>query len=229
MSLPAQDMKTLYNPDRHHRRSIRLRGYDYSQNGGYFITICTQNRTCLFGNIVDGEMRMSGAGVMITTVWEEIPIYYPEIELGDFIVMPNHFHGIIAIVGAGPRACPNTGQSMPMAIVGAGPCACPDTGQPMPMAIVGAGPCACPNTGQPRGVAPTGLSLPDVVHRFKTMTTKRYTDGVKHHDWAPFDKRLWQRNYYEHVIRDEKEYRRIAEYIINNPMRWDLDELYFAG
>jgi REP element-mobilizing transposase RayT len=121
-------MKTLYNPDKHHRRSIRLRGYDYSQNGEYFITICTQNRTCLFGNIVDGEMRMSGAGVMITTVWEEIPMYYPEIEPGDFIVMPNHFHGIIAIVEAAPVPAP-MGQPMPtanIAIVGAGPCACPD-------------------------------------------------------------------------------------------------------
>ena len=91
--------------------------------------------------------------------------------------------------------------------------------------------------GQPRGVAPTELpnegaprvlSLPDVVHRFKTMTTKRYTDGVRQHGWALFPRRLWQRNYYEHVIRDDDDYNRIAEYIGNNPLRWREDSLHPA-
>ena len=93
---------------------------------------------------------------------------------------------------------------------------------------VGAGPRACPNDGQahgdgegqPRGVART---LPDVVHRFKTMTTKRYIDGVKQDGWAPFPAKLWHRNYYEHIVRNEKELDRIREYIINNPRQWELD------
>ena len=76
--------------------------------------------------------------------------------------------------------------------------------------------------GQPQGVAPT-LSLPDVVHRLKTLTTKRYSDGVKQHDWPPFPGKLWQRNYYEHIIRNENELNRIREYVVNNPLQWELD------
>ncbi|OYT72620.1 MAG: hypothetical protein CFK48_02500 [Armatimonadetes bacterium CP1_7O] len=94
-------------------------------------------------------------------------------------------------------------------LVGAGPCTCPDTGQPFDM-------------GQPQGVAPT-MSLGDIVHRFKTMTTKRYADGVKQLGWPPFRGRLWQRNYYEHIIRNEESLQRIREYILTNPLRWHLD------
>ena len=201
-----------FNPNIHHRQSIRLRGYDYSQNGAYFITICTQNREYLFGEIQNGEMILNDAGWMIQVVWNEIPLYYTGVKTDAFIIMPNHIHGIIFLVGAGPRACPD------------GPRACPD------------GPRACPNingktqngqppqNGQPQGVAPT-LSLPDVVHRFKTMTTKRYSDGVKQHGWLPYPKKLWQRNYWEHIVRNENELDRIREYIINNPTTWNQDKL----
>jgi len=151
-----------YQPDIHHRRSIRLKGYDYAQAGTYFVTICMQNRECLFGDIVDGEMVLNDAGRMVQNVWDEIPKYYADIETDECVIMPNHIHGIIIIVGAGPRACP-------------------DTGQPR-------------DDGQPQGVAPT-LSLPDVVHRLKTMTTKRYTDGVKESSWPQYPNKLWQRNY----------------------------------
>jgi putative transposase len=88
--------------------------------------------------------------------------------------------------------------------------------------LVGAGPRACPEKGQPQGVAPT-LSLPDVVHRFKTLTTKRYADGVKQSGWSPFVGRLWQRNYYEHIVRDEESLGRIIQYILDNPARWEFD------
>jgi len=179
-----------YNPQIHHRRSIRLKNYDYSQAGLYFVTICTQNRLCLFGNIGDGEMNLNDAGKMVRTIWDQIPAHYCGVEIDQFVVMPNHIHGIIAIVGAGPRACPVGGQ---------------------------------PGDGQPRGVAPTGFSLPNVVHRFKTMTTKKYTDGVKHNDWQPFPAKLWQRNYYEHVVRNEEDYLKIADYIQTNPKRWQED------
>jgi len=195
-----------YDPNIHRRRSIRLKGYDYSQAGWYFITICTHNRLCLFGGVQNGEMVLNDAGMMVQTVWNEIPPHYPEIATDEFIIMPNHVHGII-IVGAGPRACPD-------------------------MVNCETGPRACPNqanhetgTGQPRGVAPT-LSLPDIIHRFKTMTTKRYTDGVQQHGWMPFPGKLWQRNYYEHIIRDEKSHNRISEYIQTNPLRWRDDKYY---
>ncbi len=92
---------------------------------------------------------------------------------------------------------------------------------------VGAGPCACPeeNKGQPRGVAPTKtLSLPDVVYNFKSLTTKRYIASVKQNDWGSFEKHFWQRNYYEHVIRNEDDLNEIRQYIINNPLKGELDE-----
>ena len=200
-----------YDPAIHHRRSIRLRGYDYSRAGAYFITLCTQNRECLFGEILNRETRLNAAGNMIQTVWNEIPNYYPGIEIDEFVIMPNHIHGIVVItthVGATPRGCP--GSSTP-------PHCCP-----------------IPKSGQAQGPAPTpmrqnndvGLSLPDVVHRFKSMTTKRYVDGVKQNGWSSFPGKLWQRNYWEHIIRDESELIRIREYIHNNPAQWELDKLF---
>jgi hypothetical protein len=85
------------DPQRRHRRSIRLRGYDYSQAGAYFITICTQDRACLFGEIVDGEMRPNAAGRMVKQCWQEIPAHFSHVELDEFVVMPNHVHGILII------------------------------------------------------------------------------------------------------------------------------------
>ncbi len=96
-----------YEPDLYHRKSIRLKNYNYSQAGAYYITIITRNRQCLFGNINDGKMMMNNAGKMIQTIWDEMPIYYDNIEIDAFIVMPNHIHGIINIVGTGPCACPD--------------------------------------------------------------------------------------------------------------------------
>ncbi len=195
----------IFNPDIHHRRSIRLQGYDYSQAGAYFITICTKNLECMFGDIVDGKMVLNHAGVMIQTVWDEIPFYYAGIGVDEFTVMPNHMHGIIIIVGATPCGCPVSS-----------PRGCPGVGQEN-------GP------GQAQGPAPTGntgtLSLGDMVHRFKTMTTKRYADGVKQSGWQSFPGKLWQRNYWEHIIRNEMELSRIRQYIHNNPTQWEFDRL----
>ena len=181
-----------YNPDIHQRRSIRLKGYDYVTPGAYFVTICTHERECLFGDIVDGVMRLNDAGQMVNTVWNEIPAHYSGIDVDAFIVMPNHIHGIVAIVGAAPRGRPGPEPS---------------------------------KNGQPQGVAPTavGLSLPEVVNRFKTMTTKRYADGVKQNGWPVFPGKLWQRNYYERVIRNVNELSATREYITCNPQQWPMD------
>jgi len=184
-----------YDPEKHHRRSIRLKGYDYSQAGAYFVTICTQNRACLFGEVVDGEMRINEAGRMVQSVLDEMPTFYPGVEIDAFVVMPNHVHVIVVLVGATPCGRPTVG------------------GQTQGRAQA---------QGQAQGPAPT-LSLPDVVHRFKTLTTKRYADGVKQLGWPPFPGRLWQRNYYEHIIRNEESLNRIRVYITNNPLQWDLD------
>ena len=178
-----------FDPDRHHRRSIRLRGYDYSRAGLYFVTFVIHDRYCLFGNIENGNMELNDAGCMIEHIRKSLPVSYHGIDIDVYQIMPNHFHGIIVIVGAGPCACPYL----------------------------------IPETGQPQGVAST-MALPDVVHCFKSMTTKCYSDGVKRSNWQPFAGKLWQRNYYEHIIRNKDDLKRIREYIISNPVHWDEDE-----
>lgn len=198
-----------YDPEIPHRRSIRLRQYDYAQAGAYFVTICAQNRECLFGDVTDGEMRVNNAGLMIKKWWVELNRKFPNVETDEHIVMPNHFHGIITIVN-----------------VGADPCVRPD-------------PNVCPNhasgqtrSGQTRRSAPTetnrsgahtGAPLPNAIQWFKTMTTNEYIRGVKTAKWPPFNGRFWQRNYYEHIIRDDDSLNHIREYIITNPAQWEFD------
>ena len=86
-----------FDPDKHHRRSIRLKGYDYSQAGAYFVTICTKDRGCLFGEIIDGEMVLNPFGEVVQACWDDLPRHYPHVELDAFVIMPNHLHGIIII------------------------------------------------------------------------------------------------------------------------------------
>jgi len=214
-----------YNPDIHHRRSIRLKDYDYSQAGMYFVTICTQGRHCLLGDIENGTVKLTAAGEMVRSVWDELPFHYAGIDLDEFVIMPNHFHGIVIIVGAGPRACPDAEPQPGHPQPGHPQPGQPRIGQPQPgQPRIGQPQPGQPRIGHPRGGAPT-LSLPDVVHRFKTMTTKKYVDGVKLHGWQRFDAKLWQRNYWEHIIRNEQELIRIRHYIENNPIQWEYDKL----
>ncbi|MEA2085300.1 MAG: transposase [Thermodesulfobacteriota bacterium] len=205
------------------RQSIRLRKYDYSQAGAYFVTICTQNKKCFFGGITNEKMILNDAGRMINMIWDELPINYPGVNVDEFQIMPNHVHGIIILVGAGPCACPEMTDRIDMD-------QSQITGQPreinngQPREINNGQPQEI-NNGQPQGVAPTaaGLSLSDVVHRFKSLTTARYRHGVKQNQWPPFPGKLWQRNYYEHIVRDENELNDIRRYIMANPRKWDLD------
>ncbi len=187
---------------KHQRRSIRLKGYDYSQAGGYFITICTQDRRHLFGEIIDGKMVLNVAGEMIEKWYWELENKFPDMQCGEMVIMPNHIHFIITnmgtSVGADLRVCPG--------IVGEH-----DTGR---------------HTGLPlQSGRHTGLPLHRVVQWFKTMTTNEYIRGVKSLHWQRFNKRMWQRNYYEHIIRNENEYHRIAQYIHDNPVKWKNDRL----
>jgi REP element-mobilizing transposase RayT len=198
-----------YNPDIHHRRSIRLRGYDYSQRGYYFITVCTQGRRCLFGEIEKGRMILNDAGKMIGRWWNELKNKYADIEIGEYVIMPNHCHGIINIAG----------NAVGAEIVGADLCVCPN------------GICE-QNQGEHAG-SPLRGSRRDrpiyaMIQWFKTMTTNAYIRNVKQNRWEPFDGKLWQRNYYEQIIRDEISLRRVREYIVNNPCQWRQDKL-FAG
>lgn len=187
----------------HRRRSIRLDGYDYTQAGAYFVTACTQGRRRVFGTVINGRMALNDAGRMVQTVWDELPAHYPGVGIDAFVVMPDHIHGIVRLFP------PSVGAARPPS-VGAGPCACPSSGD-------GDG----NGEGQARGPAPT-MSLPDVVHRFKTLTTKRYVDGVMQCGWPRFPGRLWQRNYYEAIVRDNAALANIRAYIRNNPAHEDV-------
>jgi REP element-mobilizing transposase RayT len=190
--------KFSYHPAVHHRRSIRLAGYDYSQEGAYFVTICTYQRVCLFGQIVDGKMRLNEFGQIALEQWRRLPERFESIEMNAFVVMPNHIHGIMVITDPDP--------------VGAGLTPAPE--------II-----AQPHSGQPQGL-PLRVTLGNIVGGYKSLVaneclkiykTKNETMG-----------KLWQRNYYEHIIRDEKSYEAISAYIANNPSLWEQDSLFIG-
>lgn len=178
-----------YNPESHHRRSIRLKGYDYSRFGVYFLTICAHGRECLFGEIVNGEMQENNFGRIVTAEWIRSADIRAEIELGEFVVMPNHFHGIAHIVDAckGDR---------PVA--------------PTPNATIVPG--------------PPSKSIGSLLAGFKSAVTTRINIARQ----TPRHP-VWQRNYHEHIIRNDADYDRIAEYIATNPQRWIEDKLHPAN
>ncbi|HCU57905.1 MAG TPA: transposase [Anaerolineaceae bacterium] len=166
------------------RKIHHIQNYDYSQNGAYFITIVTQNRTCRFGSIIDSEMVLNDAGSMVAQVFEEMPGVIPGLGIDPYQIMPNHIHAIFLIEHP----------------VGSGLCARPkESEEPKP-------------------------SLFDIVARFKSLTTNRYIQGVKNLGWPVFERRLWQRSFYEHVIRNERDHQAIVDYIVANPMNWEKDE-----
>lgn len=195
-------------PESRNRRSTRLKGYDYSSNGAYFISIVTQGRSLLFGDVVDSEMHLNDAGEMVQRCWEEMPKRFPSIAMDQFIVMPNHMHGVVVI-------------QQPVVDVGT-PLHQPAVGAPLDQPAVGAPLVGAQETGTTTRVAPTRLG--DVIGAFKSLTTLEYSRGVDSKGWQSFDKRLWQRNYHEHIIRNEREFEDIREYIWNNPLAWDLDK-----
>ena len=176
----GMDNCMTYDPQIHRRRSIRLRGYDYSQAGQYFVTICTQNRLHLFGEIMAGRMVLNDAGKMVAETWLWLQQQYDYVDLGKWVIMPNHLHGMLSIIDGcrgGSRTAP-TGGNVP---------------------------------GKPLG---------RLIGAFKTVSTKqnnetRNTPGMK----------LWQRNYWEHIVRNDNEYVRISQYIIDNPAKWQNDKL----
>jgi REP element-mobilizing transposase RayT len=163
-----------YNPKLHHRRSIRLKHYDYSQAGFYFITLRCHQGHCLFGEISQGFIDLNPAGIMLEDQWRNLEKRFSNIKLHDFVVMPNHFHGIIELK-------------------------------------------------QTEAVKPI---VGDVVGAFKSLSTVEYIRGVKTKNWSPFNKKFWQRNYYEHIIRNENAYLQIVEYIQTNPLRWENDRYH---
>jgi putative transposase len=204
-----------YNPDIHHRRSFRLQGYDYSRAGAYFVTLCTQHRECLFGTIVDNEMRLNHAGLMVKRWYSELENKYPDIRCDGFVCMPNHTHFIVINVGTDVRVYPHPNLNER---VGADLCV-----RPSCVHHPRVPPCT---RSDPKQGEHTGSPLRHIVQWFKTMTTNEYIRGVKQNGWPPFPGKLWQRNYWEHIVRNESELNQIRLYIRNNPAQWATDRLY---
>ena len=179
-------MPSKFDPSKHNRRSIRLLGYDYSQPGAYFVTMVTYQRECLFGDVVDGEMRLNDFGKIAESCWHEIPDHFPHVKLGTHVVMLNHVHGIIIIKET--------------VVVGARH----------------ASPLRDEKT-HPRGFKPGSLGA--IVGSYKSAATKRINEIEKSPGAV-----VWQRNYYEHIIRDDTEWNNIHLYIETNPINWTDDE-----
>jgi REP element-mobilizing transposase RayT len=171
--------KPFHQPSKYTRRSIRLKDYDYSQAGAYFITLSAHNRQCLFGDIVDGAMHLNRIGEIVQSGWLRSENIRSEIELDEFVVMPNHVHGIILICDSVSTQQRAHGRA--------------------------------PLHRKPK-------SLGSFIAGFKSAATRQ----MNAHFNTP-RRRIWQRNYYEHVIRNEEELSNVRQYIANNPLKWDLD------
>ncbi len=148
------------------RRRLRLPQYDNAATGGYFVTICTQERRCLFGGIIDDAMLPNSLGRIVMSCWADLPNYYPNILLDSFILMPNHVHGLLFIEE--PFAPP--------------------------------------------------ADLSEIVRAFKSFSARRINECRN----APGNA-VWQRSYFERIVRDETALPKIREYILNNPLRWSFD------
>ncbi len=174
-STSRRDQSVFPKASAHTRRTLRLKEFDYPQSGAYFVTVCTKERECLFGEIVDEKMVLNETGRLVLCTWLDLPTRFSPVELDSFVIMPNHVHGILFLVGAG---------------------------------------LALPEKGAASG-APT---LADIVRAFKSLTSIQVNRIL-----SRIGQPLWQRNYFERVVRNDEELYRIREYIENNPHRWELD------
>ena len=181
----------------HNRQSNRLPHYDYSQPGAYFVTLVTYERACLFGEIREGEVCLSATGQIVDRAWWAIPEHFAGVTVDDYVIMPNHVHGVIWIDQDDVDTVREVGARHASPLRGNG-------------------------GSNPRGVKPHSLGA--IVGSFKSAVTKQIHKirGYEH-------LRVWHRNYYEHVIRDEKAYEEITNYIATNPMNWELDREYPSG
>lgn len=190
-------MKSKSNPPR--RRAMRLRGYDYSQPGAYFVTICAQYRKCLFATIIDGKMQLNEIGQIVVECWNRMPQHFPSVELDGYVVMPNHTHGIIRL-GIPEMKSPDVPEHI---ATRRGEVASPALNN---------------NSRKDEVASPT---LGKIMAYFKYQSTKR----INQHRGMPRT-RVWQRDYWDHVIRNDPDLQRLRQYIQNNPMQWELDQLH---
>jgi len=172
-----------FDPARHHRKSIRLKDYDYSQPGWYYVTICTYNKILIFGDIKDGCMIFNKAGNIADQCWSDIPNHFLHVQLDNYVIMPNHIHGIIVINEVGAKNFSPLQQNV-------------NNKFQTPSKTIGS-----------------------IIRGFKIGVTKWFRNNTDIY-------RVWQRNYYEHIIRDEIDLNRIRKYILENPLKWQ-DDTYF--
>ncbi len=193
-----------YNPNSHDRKSIRLKGYDYAQEGLYFLTFCCHNRKRHFGKVENGLMILNQYGQIAFDEWLKTPTIRPNVELGEFVIMPNHVHGIVRLTGRGELHSPlESAYELP----------CNPPGE-----------CNPPGGFNPPGECNSPLRSPSqsigaIVRGYKSAVTKQL--GL-----MGFDEKLWQRNYYDRIIRDENAHQRISDYILNNPAKWQKDKFF---
>ena len=226
-----------YNSNIHHRRSIRLKRYDYTQRGAYFVTICTHQRNCLFGEIVDGEIKLNTNGEIARGSWLSIPRHFKNVELDEFVIMPNHLHGIIIIESSevagealanqdfsqlfsevAGEALANQDFSQSFSEVAGEALANQDFSQQQNLSSQ----CFAPTvyTGETvkiNGTKPQSLAA--ITQNYKSVSTRQINRMNKAKGNV-----IWQRNYYEHIIRNEEALNNICEYIVNNPINWVKDQ-----
>ena len=186
---PVKTIAKDTTDQRRNRRSIRLAGCDYSQAGAYFVTVCTRDRECLFGDIVDRQMQLNEAGKIVQTIWGSLPQFYEGVELDAFVVMPNHVHGVVVI-------CASVGAIHE---------------SPLP-------PIRESTAVTMRIADRRRRLLSKIIGRFK-MVSAKHINGLRQTAGSV----LWQRNYYEHIIRDDESLNRIRQNILDNPAQWEFD------
>ena len=179
-----------YDSEKHNRRSIRLRGYDYSESGVYFVTICTHNMECIFGEIINGEMHLNENGRIVDIEWAKTNDKRNNVVLDTYVVMPNHFHGIVILIDT----CGGTARCAPTTKT-------------------------CNGRNYRKFGKMISGTLPAIIRSFKSAVTKHINE-LRSEQGVP----VWQRNYYEHIIINEKELNQIREYVISNQLGWELDE-----
>jgi len=202
-----------YNPNLHKRKSTRLKGYDYSKEGNYFLTICCQDKECLFGDVVNGKMILNNIGEVVNECWLKIPNHFPKVKLKEYVIMPNHIHGIIELINDEKSVSNNTAvENLRVINLKA------ENEQllnfiPIKNSII-----------QNNFQKCTPRSIGSIIKGFKIGVTKWIRD--KNNFEPILIESVWQRNYHEHIIRDNREYEKIVKYIINNPSKWEIDKLH---
>ena len=209
---PLQKTIMTYDPRIHHRRSIRLRGYDYAGGGAYFVTICTQGKVPVFGQVVEGEMLVNDAGRLVQKIWEELAQRFETLVLDAFQVMPNHMHGVFVLPGPGLH--PALAEATGAPVIQPGAINPPRDGRRRARSTL-----AMVDSTIEGRASPTKLtSMGDVVGAFKFISTIAVNKLL-----SRVGTKLLHENFYEHIVRDVHELEIIRDYIIHNPQRWEED------